>query len=319
MKSKLVFAAAVSLMSLAASAAFPDKPITIIAPFPAGSTSDLIPRLVAPLVSRQLGVPVVVQNQAGANGSLGAAAVARATPDGYTVLLGTTGVLAINQWMYAKPQYMPERDFAPIINAVSTPNVLVVNPSVKANTLKELVALSKAEPGRLSYASAGNGSTSHLCGETLKHSAGADVVHVPYKGPAPAAQDLLGGSVSMMCDNLSNVLNYIRQGQLKAIAVTDTSRSPLLPNVPTSAEAGFPAVQAGIWYGFVAPAGTPKEAIDKLNAAIAQALRDPSVKERLSTLGLSVVADKPEAFKQFIAQESARMKKVVAASGATVD
>jgi tripartite-type tricarboxylate transporter receptor subunit TctC len=318
MKSKLVFAAAVSLLSLAA-AAFPDKQITIIVPFPAGSTSDLIPRLVAPLVSKQLGVPVVVQNQAGANGSLGAAAVARATPDGHTVLLGTTGVLAINQWVYAKPQYLPERDFAPIINAASTPNVLVVNPAVKANTLKELVAQSNAEPGRFSYASAGNGSTSHLCGETLKHTGGADLVHVPYKGPAPAVQDLLGGSVLMMCDNLSNVLNYIRQGQLKAIAVAAPSRSPLLPNVPTSAEAGFPEVQAGIWYGFVAPAGTPKEAVDTLNAAIAQALRDPSVKERLSTLGLSIVADKPEAFKQFIAQESARMKKVVAASGARVD
>ena len=267
----------------------------------------------------QLGVPVVVQNQAGANGSLGAAAVARATPDGHTVLLGTTGVLAINQWIYAKPQYLPERDFAPIINAASTPNLLVVNPAVKANTMKELVAQSKAEPGRLSYASAGNGSTSHLCGETLKHTAGADVVHVPYKGPAPAAQDLLGGSVLMMCDNLSNVINYVRQGQLKAIAVTGPTRSPMLPNVPTSTEAGYPEVQAGIWYGFVAPAGTPKEAIDKLNAAIAQALRDPAVKTRLDTLGLSVVADKPEAFKQFIAQESARLKKVVDASGARVD
>jgi len=319
MKRKLLFAAALSLLSLAASAAFPDKAITIVAPFPAGSTSDLIPRLVAPLVSKQLGVPVVVQNQAGANGSLGAAAVARATPDGHTVLLGTTGVLAINQWIYAKPQYLPERDFAPIINAASTPNLLVVNPAVKANTMKELVAQSKAEPGRLSYASAGNGSTSHLCGETLKHTAGADVVHVPYKGPAPAAQDLLGGSVLMMCDNLSNVINYVRQGQLKAIAVTGPTRSPMLPNVPTSTEAGYPEVQAGIWYGFVAPAGTPKEAIDKLNAAIAQALRDPAVKTRLDTLGLSVVADKPEAFKQFIAQESARLKKVVDASGARVD
>lgn len=319
MKCKLVFAAALSLLSLAASAAFPDKPITIIAPFPAGSTSDLIPRLVAPLVSRQLGVPVIIQNQAGANGSLGAAAVARAAPDGQTLLLGTTGVLAINQWIYAKPQYLPERDFAPIIDAAATPNVLVVNPAVKANTMKELVALSKAEPGRLSYASAGNGSTSHLCGESLKHTAGADLVHVPYKGPAPAALDLLGGSVMVMCDNLSNVLEYIHQGRLKALAVTGPHRSPLLPNVPTSAEAGFPEVQAGIWYGFVAPAGTPKEVIDKLNGAIAQALRDPSVKKRLETLGLSVVADKPEAFGQFIAEESARMKKVVAASGARVD
>jgi tripartite-type tricarboxylate transporter receptor subunit TctC len=194
-----------------------------------------------------------------------------------------------------------------------------VHPGVKDDTMKELVALAKAQPGKLTYASAGNGSTSHLCGEELGHSTGTSLVHVPYKGPAPAAVDLLGGSVTMMCDNFSNVLQYVKSGQLKAIAVTGPKRSPLLPNVPTAAEAGFPAVQAGIWYGFVAPAGTPKDVVDKLNAAIAQALHDPQVKAHLDGLGLNVIADTPDSFKSFIAKESARMKNVVAVSGARID
>lgn len=321
MKRNFAFAAALSLLSLSALAAgFPDgKPITIIAPFPAGSSSDLIPRLVAPIVSQTLGVPVIVENRAGANGSLGAAVVARAPADGHTILLGTTGVLAINQWIYNHPQYLPERDFAPIVDAAATPNLLVVNPSVKASNLKELVALAKAQPGKLSFASAGNGSTSHLCGEALKHSAGVDIVHVPYKGPAPAAQDLLGGRVSMMCDNLSNVLHYVQSGQLKAIALTGDKRSPVLPKVPTSAEEGYPGLQAGIWYGFVAPAATPKDVVEKLNVAISRALHDHAVQQRLDDLGLTVIADKPDTFKEFIAQESARMKNVVAASGTKID
>lgn len=320
MKRKLAFAAVLSLLSLAAGAAdFPEKQITIVTPFPAGSSSDLIPRLVAPLMSKSLGVPVIVENKPGANGSLGAAQVARAPADGHTILLGTTGVLAINQWIYGKPHYLPERDFAPIINAASTPNLLVVHPSVQASTLKELVDLAKTQPGKLTYASAGNGSTSHLCGEVLKQSSGSNVVHVPYTGPAPAAQDLLGGSVSMMCDNLSNVVNHVRLGKLKAIALTGTARSALLPDVPTAVEAGFPDVQAGIWYGFVAPAATPKDIVNKLNAAIAQALQDPAVRERLSGLGLAVIADKPDSFKQFIAKESARMKDIVLASGAKIE
>lgn len=320
MKRNFAFAAALSVFSMVSGAAgFPEKAITIVTPFPAGSTSDLIPRLVAPLVSKQLGVPVVVDNKPGANGSLGAALVARAPADGHTILLGTTGVLAINQWIYTKPQYQPERDFAPITNAASTPNMLVVHPSVKASTLKELVALAKTQPKLLSYASAGNGSTSHLCGETLNVASGVDLMHIPYKGPAPAAQDLLAGTVSMMCDNFSNVVNHVQSGKLRAIAVTGPNRAPQLPDVPTSAEAGVPELQAGIWYGFVAPAATPKETVDKLNAALGAALRDPAVRNRLQELGLSVIADKPEPFKQFIAQESARMKKVVAASGAKIE
>jgi tripartite-type tricarboxylate transporter receptor subunit TctC len=274
--------------------------------------------MVAPLVSKSLGAPVIVENKPGANGSLGAIKVATAKPDGYTLLMGTTGVLAINQWIYAKPQYSPERDFVPIINAASTPNILVVNPSVKASNLKELVSLAKAAPGTLTFASAGNGSTSHLCGAALKVSTGIDIVHVPYQGPAPAKQDVIGGQVSMICDNASNVMQDIQSGRLKPIVLTDRAPSPMLPGVPTSVQAGYPDLQAGIWYGLVAPAGTPKELVDKLNSAFAAALKDASVTARLHKLGLTVIADKPEAFGAFMAQEASRMKKVVQASGASI-
>jgi tripartite-type tricarboxylate transporter receptor subunit TctC len=297
---------------------YPERNITIVVPFPAGSTSDLIPRLLGPIVAKSLGTSVVIENQPGANGSVGAARVAKAEPDGYTLLTVTTGVVAINQWIYAKPLYSPERDFAPIVNAASTPNILVVNPSVKASTLEELFALAKAKPSSLSFASAGFGSTSHLCGETLKVVGKVDFVHVPYQGPAPAIQDVLGDRVSMICDNLSNVVQYVKSGTLKAIAVTAKERSAQLPNVPTSKEAGYPAVEAGIWYGIVAPAGTPKEIVEKLNDAFVQTLRDPAVASRLEGLGMKIIGDEPDAFTRFIAEESARMKHIVTQSGARI-
>jgi tripartite-type tricarboxylate transporter receptor subunit TctC len=308
-----------ALKTTATLAEYPERNITVVVPFPAGSTSDLIPRLLGPIVAKSLGTSIVIENQPGANGSVGAARVAKAEPDGYTLLTVTTGVAAINQWIYAKPLYSPERDFAPIVNAASTPNILVVNPSVKASTLEELIALAKAKPGSLSFASAGFGSTSHLCGETLKVVGKVDLVHVPYQGPAPAIQDVLGDRVSMICDNLSNVVQYVQSGTLKAIAVTSKERSPQLPNVPTSKEAGYPDVEAGIWYGIVAPARTPKEIVDKLNYAFVQALRDPAVVARLEGLGMKIIGDEPEAFKRFIADESARMKNIVTQSGARIE
>jgi len=299
-------------------AGFPDKTITIVVPFPAGSTSDTIPRLVAPLMSKSLGVPVVIENRGGANGTLGAVRVAASPADGTTILLATTGVLAINPWIYEKPTYHPDKDFTPITNAAATPNIIVVNPSVKAGNLKELVALAKAQPGQLSYASAGNGSTSHLCGETLKVLEGVDIAHIPYQGPAPAIQDLLGDRVSMICDNLSNVVQQVQSGTLKPIAVTAPERSSQLPNVPTSAEAGSPELLAGIWYGFVAPAATPKDIIEVLNKAIVEALRDPTVAARLQGLGLTVIADKPDAFGAFIATESTRLQSIVKRANAKI-
>jgi tripartite-type tricarboxylate transporter receptor subunit TctC len=316
----LTYALALALASpLPGSAAeYPERGITIVVPFPAGSTSDIIPRLLGPAVAKVLGTTVVIENQAGANGSVGAARVARAAPDGYTILLGTTGVLAINQWIYAKPQYVSEKDFAPIMNLASTPNVLVVNPSVKASTLSELIELAKAKPGSLSFASAGYGSTSHICGEALKVAGGIDLLHVPYQGPAPAIKDVLADRVSMICDNLSNVLQYVGSGTLKAVAVTAPDRSAQLPDVPTSREAGYPGVEAGIWYGLVAPASTPKDVIERLNGAFAQALRDPAATSKLEAIGLKVIGDKPDAFREFIHGESERMKSTVQRSGAAI-
>ena len=314
-----VFLSTASLAVPCAGAAdFPDKPITIVVPFPAGSTSDTIPRMVGPLISKSLGVPVIIENRGGANGSIGAARVASSTADGYTLLLATTGVLAINQWIYDKPAYHPERDFAPITNAASTPNIIVVNPVVQASSLKELVSLAKAEPGKLTYASAGNGSTSHVCGETLKVIEGVDIVHVPYQGPAPAIQDVLGGRVSMICDNLSNVVQQVRSGTLKPIVVTASAPSKALPDVPTSSQVGSPDLLAGIWYGFVAPSATPKNVIETLNKAIVDALRDPSVADRLEGIGLTVIADKPDEFGAFIAKESARMESIVTRAKAKI-
>jgi tripartite-type tricarboxylate transporter receptor subunit TctC len=302
----------------AGAAGFPDKPITIVVPFPAGSTSDTIPRMVGPLMSKSLGVPVIIENRGGANGSIGAARVASSAADGYTLLLATTGVLAINQWIYDKPAYHPERDFAPITDAASTPNIIVVNPLVKASSLKELVSLAKAEPGTLTYASAGNGSTSHICGETLKVIEGVDIVHVPYQGPAPAIQDVLGGRVSMICDNLSNVVQQVRSGTLKPIVVTASAPSTALPDVPTSSQVGSPDLLAGIWYGFVAPSATPKNVIETLNKAIVDALRDPSVADRLEGIGLTVIADKPDEFGAFIEKEAARMESIVTRAKAKI-
>lgn len=303
--------APVSLMATAAQAAFPEKMITIVVPYPAGSTADAIPRQVAPLVSKALGVTVIIENRGGANGSIGATRVASAPADGYTILLATTGMMAINPWIYEKPAYNAAKDFAPITNGASTPNILVVNPAVKANSLKELIALAKADPGKLTFGSAGIGSTSHLCGETLKVLEGIDAVHIPYQGAAPALQDVIAGQVSMMCDNLSNVVEQVNSGALRPIVVTATEPSKQLPNVPTSPQAGSPDLLAGNWYGFLAPAATPKDVIEKLNKAFTEALRDPTVTARLEALGLTVIADQPDQFGATIAKDSARMKDIV--------
>ncbi len=308
----------VSLSHLAIASDYPNKSITIITPFPPGSTSDLIPRLVSQVMSKSMGVSVLVENRPGANGSIGAVKVATSPADGYTILLATTGVLAINQWVYPKLSYAPEKDFEPVINAAATPNMIVVHPSVKADNLNELIALAKAKPGELSFASAGNGSTSHLCGETLKVTAGIDIIHIPYQGPAPAMQDVLSGRVGMMCDNYSNVIQHVRAGRLKAIVITSREKSSKVAEIPTSGDVGMPDLEAGIWYGFVVPVGTPKEIIMRLNVEFAKALQDPELTQRLDTIGLKIIADQPDAFRRFIAKEAARMQKVVKASGAQI-
>ena len=317
--SKYTLILLLSLMSHCVMASdYPNKPITILTPFPPGSTSDLIPRLVAQVMAKSMGVSVLVENRPGANGSIRAIKVASSPADGYTILLATTGVLAINQWVYPKLAYSPSKDFDPVINAAATPNMIVVHPSVKAENLNELIALAKSQPGTLSFASAGNGSTSHLCGETLKATAGIDIVHIPYQGPAPAIQDVLGGRVGMICDNFSNVIQHVRAGRLKAIVITSREKSLKITDIPTSADAGMPDLEAGIWYGFVAPVGTPKEIINRLNVEFAKALQEPDVTQKLDAIGLKIIADQPDEFRRFIAKEAARMQKVVKATGAQI-
>jgi tripartite-type tricarboxylate transporter receptor subunit TctC len=299
--------------------AFPSRAITIVVPFPPGGTADALPRLIAPQLQVALGVPIVIESHAGASGMVGAAYVARSRPDGSVIMVATPPILSVNQWLYKKLPYSPEKDFAPITDAVETSNMIVVPASLPVRTLGELVALAKARPGVLTFASGGNGTSHHLCGEMLKKAAGIDMIHVPYKGVGPAQIDLLGGRITMMCDNISNVIEPVRAGQLRALAVTAPERSPLAPDVPTTAEAGIAGLNASVWFSFVAPAGTPATVVQRLNAEIAKALNDKSVVERLRTLGLTVVADSPDHFARFVSAESARLGELVRASGAKAD
>ena len=307
------------LPSLAFGQGFPSRQITIVVPYPPGSTSDLLPRAIAPLLSQSMGVPVIVENRPGAGGNVGAALVAKGDATGHTVLMAPSAILATNQWLYKEIQYDPQRDFTPVTNGASTPNMMVVHPSLNVSSLQELLAAAKSKPGSLTFASGGSGTTSHLCGELLKTTAKVDLVHVPYKGPAPAAQDLLAGRVSLMCDNFSNVISHVRSGRLKAIALTAPSRHPQAQDVPTAHEAGLPGFEIGVWYGFAVPAATPRAAVQRLNTEIVRALRSLTLSERLDSLGLTVVGDSPEDFARFVAAESAKMRKLVQDSGARVD
>jgi tripartite-type tricarboxylate transporter receptor subunit TctC len=288
-------------------------------PYPPGSTSDLIPRLISPLMSQSLGVPVIVENRPGAGGNVGAAIVAKGDPSGHQVLMAPSAILATNQWLYKNLGYDPQKDFTPLINAATTPNMWVAHPDTPMKTIADVIAQAKAKPGALAFASGGNGTTGHLCGELLKTTAKTDMLHVPYKGPAPALQDVIAGRVPLMCDNFSNVIPHVRSGKLKAVALTALKRHVQAPDVPTAHESGLPGFEIGVWYGFAVPSATPRPVVEKLNADIASALRDPKVAARMGELGLTVVADSPQDFAKFVAAESEKMRKLVQASGARVD
>ena len=307
------------LPTLVFAQAFPSRQISIMVPYPPGSSSDLIPRALAPLLSQSMGVPVIVENRPGAGGNVGAALVAKGDASGHLVLMAPSAILATNQWLYKELNYDPQKDFTPLINAATTPNMWVAHPDVPVKTMADVVAQARAKPGALAFASGGNGTTGHLCGELLKTTAKVDMLHVPYKGPAPALQDVIAGRVPLMCDNFSNVIPHVRSGRLKAVAVTARERHPQAADVPTAHESGLPGFEVGVWYGFAVPSATPKPVVQKLNAEFAKALRDPKVAERLRELGLAVVADSPEAFARFVAEESEKMRKLVQASGARVD
>ena len=302
---------------VAAQDQFPSRPITLVSPFQPGGTTDVIPRAVAPLLSASLGTPVIVENRPGATGAIGAAHVARSKPDGHTLLLAPTPVLAINQWVTKNLSYDPRTDFAPVINVATAPNLLVVHPAVPARDLGELIALAKAKP--LSFASAGNGSPQHLCGELLKLTAGIDLVHVPYKGAAPAQQDVMAGHVPMACDALSNTLSPVKAGRLRAIALAAAARHPQAPEIPTAREAGLPGFEFEVWFGFVAPSATPAALVERLNGEFRRALHTPVVAARLEGLGLTIVAGSPREFAALIAAESAKWRAIVERAGVKAD
>ena len=314
-------AAAVSLAPFAASAQaqFPAKPITIIVPFSAGGTTDILARVIGQYMGRDLGQTVVVDNRAGAGGNIGGQAAARAPADGYTLFMGTVGTHAINQSLYRKMPFDPIKDFAPLSRVAMVPNLLVANPSQPFKSVKEMIAYAKANPGKINFGSSGNGSSIHLSGELFKQMAGVDMQHVPYRGSAPAVSDLLGGQISVMFDNMPSAIPHVKGGKLRALAVTTAKRSPALPDVPTIAEAGVPGYEATSWFGLLAPAGTPAPVVAKLNASILKALADPEVKKKLAEQGAEPHGEKPEQFAAFIESETVKWGKVVKESGASLD
>ena len=313
-----IFAALCLLMPLVSAQAqtYPSKPIRIVAPYPAGGTTDIVARFVAQGLTESLGVPVVVENKAGANGQIGHDYVAKAAPDGYTLLLGNSAALAVSVSMYDKLPYDPLKDYAPITLAAQGALVMVVNPKVPANNVREFLAWAKAQNGKVSAGLAGVGAMHHLVTEQLKLQSGVQWINVPYKGSAPMIVDLLSGQIDFGFDNIPSSLAHIKAGKLKALAVTSAKRTPLLPDVPTLAEAGVPGVEAAAWHGVLAPAGTPPAIVNKLNAEIVKVLKSPEMTQRLAANGLDPIGSSPQEFADFIASENVKWAKVVKASGA---
>ena len=318
----LMFALLPALLAapvLAQAQAFPSRPITVVVPYLPGGTNDIIVRTLTPKLTEALGQAVVIENRPGAGGNLGAAYVAKAKPDGHTLVIASVGVFAINKWMAKESGFDPDKDLVPVVNTGSVPNMLLVHPSVPVSSVKDLVALAKAKPNTINFASMGSGSTGHLCGEMFKMAVQVQATHIAYKGSAPALQDLLAGTVQMMFDNLPTALPRAKNGQLKGLAVTSAKRNSLAPEIPTMEEAGVPGYEATAWFGVAAPAGTPKAVVDRLNMEFVKALRDPQNAQKLEALGLAMATDSPEGFAAFIAAESQKWRKVVIASGAKAD
>ncbi|QUN27990.1 tripartite tricarboxylate transporter substrate binding protein [Cupriavidus sp. KK10] len=316
--------AALASQSVLAADPYPAKPIRLVVPFAAGGTTDILARAVAAELARLPGWNVVVDNKPGAGGNIGADLVAKAAPDGYTLLMGTVGTHGINQSLYGKLPFDPIKDFAPITEVAAVPNVLVLNPAFaqqnKIDSVKDLIAYARANPGKINMASSGNGTSIHLAGELFKTQTRTFMVHFPYKGSGPALTDLAGGTVQVMFDNLPSSMALIKSGKLKALAVTSARPSPALPGVPTIAQAaGLPQYEASSWFGMLAPAGTPPDVIHRIQQEVTKALNAPAVRERLQAQGAEPVGNTPEQFAAFIRAETAKWAKVVKDSGAKVD
>lgn len=302
-----------------AQANYPDRPIRLIVPFAAGGSTDIVARIIAAKMSEILKQQVIVENRAGAGGNAGAAAVARAEPDGYTVLMGTVATHAINPALYTKMPYDPVKDFAPVSLLVNVPNVIVVHPSLNVKTVSELIALLKANPDKYDYASSGIGTPLHLSGALFESMAGVKMVHVPYKGAGPALLDVVAGQVKIMFDNLPSSIGQIRKGGVIGLAVTTKERSPAAPDLPTVSESGLPGYETYSWNAIFAPAGTPMAIIDKLAKAGAEAVSDPAVKARLADLSAVSVGSTPAELDAHVKAELAKWGPVVKASGASIN
>ena len=311
----LVIASLALLTNPAFAQAFPAKPLRLIVPFSPGGGNDTVARSLAQQMSTGLGQQVVVDNRAGAGGVVGAEAAAKSPPDGYTLFLGGVGSHAVNPSLYQSLPYDAVKDFAPVSLVASAPSVLVVIPSLSAKTLPELTALAKASPGKLNYATNGTGSSSHLATLLYESMAGVKMVHIPYKGLAPALSDMLGGQVQLMFNSIVALVPQVKAGKVRAIAVTSKTRSSLLPDVPTLAESGLPGYEAGSWYGILVPAATPREIVNRLNAEIVRAVKTPEMRSRLSGEGADPIGSSPEEFADHIRAEMARIGKVIRDAG----
>ena len=308
---RLLATLAFGLTAAAAQAAWPDKPVTLLVPFPPGGSTDAIARAVGPKLQEKLGGTFIVDNKAGAGGTLGAAAAKRAAPDGYTILVSSLGPFVIGPHLVKNPGYDPLKDFDYITVAVQAPNVLAVPANSPHKSLADVMAFLKANPGKMSFASAGNGTSDHLTAELFWQQTGTTGLHIPYKGGAPAMSDLLGGQVDATFMNINTGITQIKAGKLKALAITSAKRSPLLPDVPTMEESGIKGVTVYSWQAFAAPKGLPDDIKTKLHGALVAALNDPSVKNKLVDLGFEIVANSPQEFTKFQATEFARWKKVI--------
>ncbi|WP_353235421.1 tripartite tricarboxylate transporter substrate binding protein [Diaphorobacter ruginosibacter] len=301
-----------------ASGAYPDKPIRLVVPYPPGGPTDIVARVVAQKLQEQLGQSIVIDNKPGAGANLGAEQVARSAPDGYTLVVATTAH-AINPSLFSKLNYSITRDFAPISQLTSGPLVIVASPTLAANNVKELIALAKSRPGALNFASSGNGQSTHLSAELFSAMAGVKMNHVPYKGSAPALTDVMSGQADLMFDTMLSSMPFVKSGKLKAIAVTSSERSPSAPDIPTIAESGLPGYEAIAWNGILAPAGTPREIVERLNTELKKVLQSPDVKQRFDAQGFAAQWNSPQDFGHFLNAEVDKWAKVVKASGAKVD
>ena len=298
---------------------FPNKPIRLVCPFPPGGAVDIASRAIAQELSKNLGQPVTVDNKPGAGGNIGGAEVSRANPDGYTIFMTTSGIQAINPALYAKMPFDPNKDLTPVTALVSLNNVLVLHPSVKANSVAEVIAMAKSQPGAMNYASSGSGTSIHMSGEMFKSLTNVNITHIPYKGSAPAVTDLLGGQVMMMFDNIPSAIPHIKSGKLRALATTGAKRDPLLPDLPTMAEAGVAGYESGVWFGLSVPANTPREVIMKLNAEANKGTKSPEFVKRMTDLGYIIMGTSPETMAEMNKAEVQRWGPIVKASGAKAD